>query len=535
VTKKSLSGENAEEMLAEDIAGFYADPLGHVMYSYPWDTDQSIQIVELKSPWKERFNCKYGPDKWACEFLDELGEEVKARGFDGKNGVDPIRFATASGHGIGKSVLVAWIIKWIMDTRPFCRGTVTAMTDVQLRTKTWAEVGKWHKMSATRHWFDYFSTRGSMALKHRDHPESWFCTAQTSREENSESFAGQHAANSTSFYVFDEGSGIAEKIYEVREGGLTDGEPMVFDFGNPTRNSGRFYENCVGRFKQRYIVRQIDSRDVEISSKSNLHKQWIADYGIDSDFVKVRVRGMFPSAGSTQFIPIADVETAMGRPPPPHIESWMPLVFGVDVARFGHNETVIYPRIGQDARSWEISRKRGLDNVQVAQLVVARIKEFKVLGKVCQAIFIDGGGVGGGVVDILRNAGYPVHDVLFGGKPIDGKSYKIRSDEMWGRMKQAIKDGLALPAIFDPSGQELRDQLTQREFGLTLSGNKISLESKEDMADRLGDHTASPDIADALALTFAMEIASEILGIRDTLGNQGLTAESEYDPLEAKH
>ena len=199
----------ADEQLTEDLAKFYADPLGHVMYSYPWDTEPAIQIVRLEKPWSDRFNCEWGPDVWACKFLDELGKQILDRGFDGRTPIEPpIRFATSSGHGIGKSVLVSWLIKFILDTRPHSKGIVTATTADQLRTKTWAELGKWHRMSLTEHWFDYNTGRGSMSLVHREYPEDWRCDAQTSKEENSESFAGLHAANSTPFYIFDEASGV---------------------------------------------------------------------------------------------------------------------------------------------------------------------------------------------------------------------------------------------------------------------------------------------------------------------------------------
>lgn len=517
--------KSPDELLAEDLSQFYDDPLGHVMYSYPWDTDASIQVVKLKSPWKERFNCEYGPDEWACQFLDDLASEVKKRGFDGQNAVDPIRFATASGHGIGKSVLVAWLIKWIMDTRPLCRGTVTANTDTQLRTKTWAELGKWNRMSATAHWFNYSSARGSMSLRHKDLPEEWFCTAQTSREENSESFAGQHAANSTSFYIFDEASGVPTKIYEVREGGLSDGEPMTFDFGNPTRNSGRFFEECVGSLRHRHIVRQIDSRDVAITNKK-LHAQYIEDFGIDSDFVKVRVLGQFPSAGSTQFIGMDEVEMSMGREITPNSRD--PLVLGCDVARFGHNESVIYPRLGRDARSFGIGRFKGLKTTQLVGKVIERVKEFALVGKRVRAIFVDGGGVGGGVVDMLQDLGYPVHDVNFGSAPTDTKKYKFKVDEMWGRMRDWLRSGGAIPGPNEPGGNDLKAQLTAREFGYTLAGNKIRLETKEVMQERGVD---SPDLADGLCITFAEEVATALFG-DELQGQKPREAVHDYDPLE---
>lgn len=515
---------NIDDEIAGLLALCYADPLAHVMLSYPWESERSIQLVRLPKDRATRFDSEFGPDGWACDFLDRLGEEVLKRGFNGRDAVEPIRFSTASGHGIGKSVLVAWLIKFIMDTRPFCKGVVTATTAEQLRTKTWAELGKWHKMSLTKHWFEYNSGRGSMSLTHKQHKETWRCDAQTSREENSESFAGLHAANSTPFYIFDEASGVPPKIFEVREGGTTDGEPMIFDFGNPTRNSGNFFENTVGRFKHRYIVQQIDSRSVEVTNK-RLIQQWVDDYGEDDDFVRVRVRGLFPSQGSTQFIPTDLVEEAMRRELANDRNA--PLLIGVDVARFGDDDSVIFCRVGSDCRSWPAKRFKGLDTVQLVGRVIETIREFRQLGKPVSGLFVDGTGIGGGVVDQLRHLGYGPIEVQFGSKPTDPQTYRYKSDEMWGTLKEALPR-LCLPAINQVHGSDLRDQLTMREFGYTQQGHKIHLERKEDMKDR---GLPSPDLADALALTFAQEvstIASEHLGEAQSAGL------ADYDPLTTK-
>ena len=183
-----------DEVLADAMADFYADPLGFVMFAFPWDDEEAIQMVELPEKYRERFpNCKYGPDEWACEFLDQLGDEVKKRKFDGRTPVMPIQFATSSGHGIGKTCLTSWLILWIMSTRPLSKGTVTAGTAEQLKTKTWAELGYWWKMCITSHWFDYSSGRGAMSLRSKDRPEKWRVDGATCRKEDAQSFAGQHA------------------------------------------------------------------------------------------------------------------------------------------------------------------------------------------------------------------------------------------------------------------------------------------------------------------------------------------------------
>jgi hypothetical protein len=150
---------------------------------------------------------------WQRKFLEQLGQEVKARGFDGTRPVDAIRSATASGHGIGKSSFVVWI----MSTRPHCQGTVTANSFIQLHNREPA-----------------LSSRAQ---------RTWFSAAQSCREENSEAFAGQRAVTSTSFYLFDEASAIPDKILEVAEGGLTDGEAMeshaLYPASSTALHSGR--------------------------------------------------------------------------------------------------------------------------------------------------------------------------------------------------------------------------------------------------------------------------------------------------------
>lgn len=496
--------------LADEVAQFYADPLGFVLWAYDWGYGDLAGFD--------------GPDEWQREYLLELGREVSKRGFDGVTPVDPIRMATASGHGIGKSALVAWLVDWIMSTRPHCKGTVTANTSAQLESKTWAEIAKWTKRCLTGHWFNISSGKGAMKMVHRDHPETWRCKAETCREENSEAFAGQHAANSTSFYIKDEGSAVPDKIWEVAEGGLTDGEPMWFVFGNPTRNTGRFRE-CFGRFRHRWITRQIDSRTVRITNKSQI-KQWIDDYGEDSDFVRVRVRGVFPRAGSMQFIDGETVAAARQRRP----DSWFddPRVMGVDVARFGDDQTVIVTRCGRDAQTIPWTALRGADTMTVAAKIAEIAEDVRP-----DVIFVDGGGPGAGVIDRLRMLRYPVQEVQFGSAPTqtavsehEKLIYANKRAEMWGKMRAWLKQGGAVPD--DP---ELEADLTGVEYGYVLRDglDAILLEKKEDMKKR---GLASPDKADALACTFAFPVARS--DHRHAM-SRGPVHQSNYDPMGREH
>lgn len=482
-----------DQALAEDLAGFYADPLGFVMYAFPWDSDASLQLVKLSEPWASRYGCEFGPDAWACEFLESVGAEVVAREFDGVTPVPPIQFAVSSGHGIGKSAMAAWLTLWIMSTRAHSRGVVTANTGEQLSSKTWAGVAAWLAKAVNKHWFEITTGKGAMRLTQVDHPNTWRVDAQTSREENSESFAGLHAASSTPWYLFDEASAIPSKIWEVAEGGKTDGEPMHFAFGNPTRNTGAFAE-CFGKQRHRWNTRQIDSRSVAITNKATL-QGWVDDYGEDSDFVRVRVRGVFPQASSLQFIARDLVDGAMGRELVVERQVGRVAAVGVDVARFGGDRSVIRTRVGRDGRTIKPKRYRGLNTMQLAARVAEHVEELAQLG-LRAVVFVDGGGVGGGVVDRLRQLGYDVIEVQFGGKPDDPRKYANKRAEMWGK----ARDWLAIGCL--DKDEELATDLTGVEYGFRPD-DTILLESKESMQRR---GLASPDDGDALALTFAQPV-----------------------------
>lgn len=520
-----MAAENPELQLAHDIGAFFDDPLGFVMYSYPWDSDPSIQIVRLESPYRERFGCEFGPDLWACEFLDWLGAEIRGRGFDGVTAVDPIQAAVSSGHGIGKSAMAAWLTHFIMSTRPHSKGVITANTAEQLASKTWAGVSGWVKRSVNAHWFTITTGKGAMKMVHKDHPDTWRVDAQTSREENSESFAGLHAASSTPWYLFDEASAIPSKIWEVAEGGKTDGEPMHFVFGNPTRNTGAFAE-CFGKNRHRWRTWQIDSRRVQITNKTKI-AQWVADYGEDSDFVRVRVRGVFPRASSMQFIARDLVDDAMTRDMGSYSPHTRTALVGVDVARFGGDESVIRTRLQRDARTYPTKAFRELSTMQLAAQVGEHINELKALG-LRVVVFVDGGGVGGGVVDRLRQLGHEIIEVNFGGKPDDPKKYVNKAAEMWDRVKAWLPTGY-LPAADSEHGETLATDLTGREYGYN-DASQIVLEKKEHMKER---GLASPDHADALALTFAYPSMEHQAPPSDASGRSGAhsTTRRQYDPF----
>jgi hypothetical protein len=369
-----------------------------------------------------------------------------------------------------------------MSTRPLAKGVVTSGKYDQLKDKTWAELAKWKKLALNGHWFEYRGARGNLSYYRADEPENWAVKGQAATKENADAFAGLHNARSTPFYLFDEASAVDDAIYEVAEGGLTDGEPMIFLFGNPTVNNGRFADTF-GRMRHRWINKQIDSRTARMTNKA-LIQEWVNDYGEDSDFVRVRVKGEFPRVGDSQFISTEMVEQARERT----VEAYEtdPIVMGVDVARFGDDQSVITIRHGRKLLTMKAFRE--LDLMELAARVIENINEFKP-----HAVFVDGAGIGAGVIDRLRQLQYRTFEVQAGSKAEDEEHYRNKRAEMWGRMREWLEH-----ADIPKEAQALQYDLT----GITYSYDdkmRICLEKKTDMKKR---GLASPDFADSLSLTF---------------------------------
>ena len=480
----------ADDLRTAELARCFDDPLRFILWALPWGEIPELSIVPLPEKWRAKYpNCEYGPDAWACELLDLIAEHVKKNGFDGVHSVSPLKAAVASGHGIGKSFFTAMICIWLLATRPYCKGIVTATTGAQLETKTWAEICKWLKKSLVADMFEINST----SIRAKEAPEGWRLDAYTCKEENSEAFAGQHSASSSSFYIFDEASGIPDKIWEVAEGGMTDGEPFFFAFGNPTRNTGRFRE-CFGKRSDSWLTYHVDSRSAFITNKETI-EAWRQEYGEDSDFFRVRVLGQFPSASTKQFIPSSLVDKASETDVLNNTATCA--IMGVDIARFGEDDSVIYTRIGRGYLP--IKRFHHLDAVTLASRIAGHFENLKKLGLPEDRIYInvDETGVGGPIVDILRSDGYRVRGIQFSSSADDPETYDRKRDEMWGKMKDWLEDGGTIP-----NDKGLKEELVSPEFDYTLKG-AIKLESKKDMKKR---GLSSPDVADALALTFAVRI-----------------------------
>ena len=438
----------AFDSLIEELSEYASDPLGFVYFAFPWGEPNS----EL-AKWPD------GPDEWQRGVLKDLGAGLLT--ID-----EAIQLARTSGHGIGKSALVAWIILWAISTFEDTKGVVTANTENQLKTKTWAEVAKWYRMFLGKDLFKITAT--ALFSVDPDHEKTWRIDMVPWSDKNTEAFAGLHNLGKRILVVFDEASAIADGIWEVTEGALTDQNTEIIwmAFGNPTKNSGRFRECFTGgRFAHRWNTDVVDSRSVKISNKRQINR-WISDYGEDSDFVRVRVRGLFPREDATSFISLDLVREALLRKPAEPVRAGV--VLGVDVARFGGDASCIYPRCGIDARTRAPRLYFGIDTMKLVSHVMGAFDEYKA-----RAVYVDAGGVGGGVVDRLIQLGLPVFPVDFG-SGADGWDaeqasikYANKRAEIWGYMRKWMKQGF-ISDIECGENITLADELTGPSYAFNV-------------------------------------------------------------------
>jgi hypothetical protein len=450
-------------------------------------------------------------EKWQRAVLETIGLQLQENERLGR--FKPIQIAVASGNAVGKTALLSFIILWSLITFEETLGVVTAGTEPQLRTRAWGELSKWYVQlpEALRSQFEMTAT----AIFNRQLERTWRVDGRPWSERNQEAFSGLHNFGKRVLMIMDEASMIPDPIFRACDGMLNDADTQIIwcMFANPLRLEGRFYQAFPGgRFSGLWKTFQVDSREVSITNKETINEK-LEYYGLNSNYARSHVLGQFPTASTTQLIPLDWVEGAAVRETYQHPAD--SLILGCDVAS-GHGEdsSVIYIRAGLDGRSHPPRRFANLDPLQFAYKIAACANE---LG--AQGIFVDSGGLGEGTTAKLRELGLAVHAVYFGSKsdnPDGITRCANKRSEMWCAMGQWLKAG----AI--PNDPELKAQLIGPLY--TENPQGIVLERKQDMASR---GLASPDIADALALTFAAPVFSQMSELPGP-GNHLVT--SEYDP-----
>jgi hypothetical protein len=476
------SAEDEQELMARLWSPAIKDnPLAFVMLVFPWG---------VKGTPLEHFS---GPRKWQREVLQDIANHIKQN--NGKIDFDTLREAVASGRGIGKSALVSWLVIWMLTTRIGSTTIVSANSESQLRKVTWAEITKWLAMGLNSHWFEVSATSLQPAkwlteLVERDLRKGtryWGVEGRLWSAENPDAFAGVHNMDGV-LAIFDEASGIDDAIWAVTAGFFTENTPnrFWFAFSNPRRNTGYFYETFHSK-RDFWNTKVVDARTVEGTDKA-VYQQIIDEYGPDSSQAHVEVYGQFPSAGDDQFIGANTVDEAMKRVKYQDLSA--PIVIGVDPARFGADATVIAVRQGRDIV--KIIRHRGDDTMTVVGHVIEAIEEYKPT-----LVVIDEGGLGAGIVDRLKEQRYKIKGINFGNKSKNPIMYGNMRAQMWGDMREWLKTASI------PNDRFLKTDLISPMMKPDSRGT-IFLESKKDMKSR---GLASPDAADAIAVTFAFPVA----------------------------
>lgn len=408
-----------------------------------------------------------------------------------------------SGHGIGKSAVEAWAVIWFITTHPYPKIPCTAPTQHQLFDILWAEISKWKRNNKV---LDSELIWTKEKLYMRGHSEEWFAVARTAS--TPDALQGFHAEHM--LYIIDEASGVDDAIFEPVLGALSTPGARLLMCGNPTQLSGFFYDSH-NKNREQYSTYHIDGRNS--TRVSDEFVQTIINmYGEDSDVFRVRVAGDFPLAEDDIFIPLPMVEKSVYTEYQPKAVPNI-IHIGCDVARFGTDKTVIGYRIDEKVQFF---RKRvGQDTMKTADDIVMLgtmlVNQYKLERGVDEPIpvKIDDGGVGGGVVDRLRQLkrNFPdrfwwleIYPVKFGQK-IRHKFYDDSTTYMMAILKKLLRpfddDGKPKKVeIILPDDDALIAQISGRKYGMTENG-KIRVESKKVMKAR---GVQSPDETDCVLL-----------------------------------
>lgn len=438
------------------------------------NSQEKRELAKLHKRWSSspldfvREAFKAEPEPWQAEVLVDLPNYPK--------------IAIKSGHGVGKTTLEAWAIIWFVLFHAPCKVPCTAPTAHQLKDILWPEIRKWLNIlpDSISNAFELTSDRLSIT-------EDVFAVARTARKENPDAFQGFHSENI--LFVVDEASGVEEVIFEVAQGALSTPGARVIMAGNPTKTSGYFYRafHANRDMWKTYTVSCFDSSRVSPDYIENCKRE----YGEDSNFYRVRVLGEFPESGDMQFISTAAVDRCFDM----EDQTWhaFPMVAGLDVARHGDDTSVFIIRQGRKVH--EVLQWRIDDLTTLATKAAHTVRQYPQI----KQLAIDTVGMGQGVYDMLGKQGF--ENIL---QPVNAGAAAFESDkflnlraEMWFKMRSMILEGMDLPR-----SERMMTDLTGLQYDYDAK-QRLRLEKKSDMKKR---GLPSPDIGDALAMTYAYDL-----------------------------
>lgn len=462
-----------------------------------------------------RENFQTDPEPWQARALHEAAKPGKKR------------IAMQAAVGVGKSAVKAWAAWHFLATQAnparhpgkYPNGYALSISHENLKSGLWKELGVWRSRSPfLMQEFEWTAE----TVFHKQHQGTWWVKARSYPKSADPEAQGAALSGLHSPYVavfLDEVGEMHPAIGRRAEQVLSDAESefgVILASGNPTTTNGLLYELCARASTWSVIRITGDPDDPHCSAR--VDKDWaqqqIAEYGRDNPWVMAHILGQFPPGGLNTLLSPDEVREAMQRNPERPAYEWSQKRLGIDVARFGDDRTVIFPRQGLVAFQPQIMR--GERTTAIAARVMTIAGNW---GSEAELID-DTGHWGHGVVDNLIATGRPAIPVIFSDPALD-KRYLNRRAEMWFNMAEWVKRGGALPNI-----PELVAELTQPTYG--LKNGKVALEDKDAIKKRLG---RSPDLADALALTFALP---DMPGVGSNLILAGNVTSWDYDPFDDK-
>ena len=403
------------------------------------------------------------------------------------------KMSVRSGHGTGKSTSASWAMLWYVLLRFPNKVVVTAPTSGQLFDALFAELKRW--INELPKQLQPMLTVKSDRVELAAAPSEAFISARTSRAETPEALAGVHSENV--LLVVDEASGVPEKVFEAAAGSMSGHSATTILLSNPTRSSGTFFESQT-RLAGSWWTRRWSCVDSPLVSEEFVDEMRLR-YGEESNAFRIRVLGEFPLADDDTIIPFHLVESAMHRDI--EVTPDQKPIWAIDPARFGTDRTAFCKRVGNvvtEIKSWQ-----GVDLMGTVGRVMAEYEALPLSQRPSE-ILVDSIGVGGGVVDRLRELGAPVRGVNVSEVPSMGQTYNNLRTELWFKTKAWLEDR----SCKIPDNDDLLADLTGIRYAFTSSG-KMQAESKDAMKRR---GLKSPDLADAVCLTMASDAITALSG-----------------------
>ena len=426
------------------------------------------------------------PDEWQKDFLNAVASGER-------------KISIRSGHGVGKSTTASWAMLWFLLTRYPVKVVVTAPTSAQLYDALFAELKRWVKeLPPTIQ--DLLDVKQERIELKASSTEA-FISARTSRAEQPEALQGVHSENV--MLVADEASGVPEAVFEAAAGSMSGHNALTILLGNPVRSSGFFFETH-NRLKDEWWTKRVSCED-----SARVSQEYIDDmksrYGEESNAYRIRVLGEFPRSDDDTIIPMELLESAKHRDTRAYEDA--PIVWGLDVARFGSDSSVLCKRQSNVVHTLE--RWRNLDLMQLTGAVVAQYEACDHKSKPAE-ILVDSIGLGAGVVDRLIELKLPARGINVSESPAMGGTYLNLRAELWHKAKAWLEKR----DCKIPNNEDLIGELATVRYTFTSNG-KIKIESKDDIRKR---GLKSPDMADAFVLTFASDAATISWGSNNSWG-----------------